>query len=498
MYYLLKLFPEITIKSRSVRRHMTRCLAANVRNTLKPLDRRVTVRDGWDALHVTLPDGANEALANEVEARLTRIPGIHEIQAVSETRFTSLDQIAEAMVPPWQALIAGRRFRVSAKRRGEHGFTSADMERRIGARLLAAAPDARVDLTAPEVDVPVQVVDDRLRLIQRRLSGPGGYPLGLQGQALALISGGYDSPVAAWRMMRRGIKTHFLFFNLGGPAHEAGVREVTHHLWERYGLSHRVKFISVPFEPVVGEILRRVPDGLMGVVLKRMMLRAASRIARRARIPALVTGDAIAQVSSQTLTNLSLIDEASDLPVLRPLLTEDKQAIIDQARTLDTARFAEAMPEYCGVISRRPHTRARRHQLEAAEADFDFAILDAAIAAAETTLSHRLAAPDMAQPAPRPATVPTVDSPGELVAAEDVSVIDIRSPQDREASPLALPGVPSLAIPFYELQQRADDLPEDRRYLLYCDQGVMSRMQALHLHDRGLTHFGIYRDASPR
>jgi len=91
-----------------------------------------------------------------------------------------------------------------------------------------------------------------------------------------------------------------------------------------------------------------------------------------------------------------------------------------------------------------------------------------------------------------------VDSPGDLAAAEDVSVIDIRAPHERETSPLALPDVPSLAIPFYELQQRAEELPGDRRYLLYCDQGIMSRMQALHLHDRGLTHFGIYRDASRR
>ena len=102
---------------------------------------------------------------------------------------------------------------------------------------------------------------------------------------MGLLSGGFDSPVAAWRMLRRGIKTHYLFFNLGGPAHEAGVKEVTHHLWQRYSASHNVDFTSVPFEPVVAEILRSIPDGLMGVVLKRMMVRVASRIAARSGIP---------------------------------------------------------------------------------------------------------------------------------------------------------------------------------------------------------------------
>ncbi|AXY43630.1 tRNA uracil 4-sulfurtransferase ThiI [Halomonas sp. JS92-SW72] len=494
MYYLLKLFPEITIKSRSVRRHMIRCLASNVRNTLRPLDPRVKVQERWDILQVALPDDLSPAYQEEMQERLTRIPGIHEVQAVEEVDFDGLEDIARQVVPLWQHAIAGRRFRVTAKRRGDHDFTSADMERHLGTQLLAAAPTARVDLRHAEVEVPVQVVDARLRLIRQRWPGLGGYPLGMQGQAMTLISGGYDSPVAAWRMIRRGIKCHFLFFNLGGPEHERGVREVTHHLWQRYSLSHRVNFISVPFESVVAEILKTVPDSLMGVVLKRMMVRAASRIAQRARVPALVTGDAIAQVSSQTLTNLALIDEASSLPVLRPLLTEDKQAIIDQARRIDTARFAEAMPEYCGVISKRPHTRARRDQVAAAESDFDFGVLDAAIEAATLTRSDSLG--DTTVPAPQAPF--TLDSPAALAAADDVSVIDIRPPSEREETPLPLPEVPRLEIPFYELQQRAEALPDDRRYLLYCDQGVMSRLQALHLHDRGLTHFGVYRNIASR
>ena len=336
--------------------------------------------------------------------------------------------------------------------------------------------------------MPVELTDDRVQVIRARWPGIGGYPLGVQGQALALMSGGFDSPVAAWRMMRRGVKTHFIFFNLGGPAHEAGVRAVTHHLWARYGTSHRVRFLSVPFEGVVGEILRSVPDGLMGVVLKRMMVRAAGRVAQRAGIPALVTGDAIAQVSSQTLTNLGQIDAASPLPILRPLLTEDKQAIIDQARQLDTARFAETMPEYCGVISRRPHIKTDPQRLDAAEADFDFSVLDAALEAAVATRSDRLGEPAMA-----PGEVLTVDSPQALSSLPAPCIIDIRSPTQQEAAPLEVSEVPLLEIPFYELQDRAPALPRDQHYLLFCDQGVMSRMQALHLADRGLAHFGVYR-----
>ncbi|MDR5858785.1 tRNA 4-thiouridine(8) synthase ThiI [Halomonas eurihalina] len=490
MTYLIKLYPEITIKSRSVRQQMTRCLTSNIRNTLKRHDEGVRVRGRWDAIQVRLSPDLDAARVRDAESALTRISGIHQILAAEEIQIDDLTSIAEHVVPLWGPEIAGQRFRVKAKRRGQHDFSSMDLERYLGARLLEAAPDAQVDLTTPEVIVPVEVTHNRLQLIRAKWPGLGGFPMGIQGQVLSLISGGFDSPVAAWRMMRRGVKSHFVFFNLGGPAHEAGVREVTHHLWQRYSASHNVHFISVPFEGVIGEILKTIPDGLMGVVLKRMMVRAASRIAERADIPALVTGDAIAQVSSQTLSNLALIDAASPMPILRPLLTEDKQAIIDQARQIDTARHAEVMPEYCGVISKRPHIKADPAKVAEAEVDFDFGVLDAAIEEAVTTRSNRL----LERPAPvSDDALLVIDSPEALGSVDAPCVIDIRAPHEREDAPLELDRVPQLQIPFYELQERAPTLDTDHHYLLFCDQGVMSRMQALHLMDRGLRHFGIYR-----
>ncbi|MFQ3787616.1 tRNA uracil 4-sulfurtransferase ThiI [Halomonas sp. A29] len=489
MYYLLKLFPEITIKSRSVRRQMTRCLVGNIRNVLGPLGDGVHVQGGWDALSVQVPVDASPEWHRQLARMLCHIPGIHEVQCVEEVPFISFADTTERLLPVWRDAIAGRTFRITVKRRGEHDFTSEDLERHLGTELLDAAPGSRVQLKAPDVDVRVDVVDNRLRLVRQSWPGLGGYPLGLQGQALALISGGYDSPVAAWKMMRRGIKTHFLFFELGGAGHEAAVRKVSAHLWETYGRSHRVKFFAVPFEGVVAELQRSIPDGLIGVVLKRMMVRAASRIASRTHIPMLVTGDAIAQVSSQSLTNLVLIDEASDVPILRPLIAEDKQTIIDTARQIGTAPFAEGMPEVCGAVSQRPNTQARHDKIVAAERNFDFNVLDAAVELAVLTRSDRLLEP-------LPCSEPQLEVVTDLLAianASDISVIDIRPLAEREAAPLRLEQVECLEIPFFELQSRAEALPNDRRYLLYCAQGVMSRMQAMHLHDRGLRHFGVYR-----
>ncbi|WP_043526399.1 tRNA uracil 4-sulfurtransferase ThiI [Litchfieldella xinjiangensis] len=492
MKYLLKLFPEITIKSRSVRKEMIRCLRANVRNTLLRVDAGVRVTGQWDALEVRpsahLPLEAQEELAE----LMTRIPGLHEILSIEERHFESFAQAADEVVPLWAPLISNRRFCVRVKRSGSHAFRSSDLERYLGTVLQGAVPSARVDLKHPDVKVGIELRDDRLILVTQRRPGLGGYPLGTQGTALALISGGFDSPVAAYRFIRRGLKTHFLFFNLGGPAHEAGVREVTHHLWQRYGSSHRVDFISVPFEAVVREILTNVPDSHMGVVLKRMMLRVADRIASQARIPALVTGDAIAQVSSQSLTNLALIDAVIERPVLRPLVASDKQDIITEARQIGTAEFAERMPEYCGVISKRPNTRARRDQIEAAEAGFDFSVLEQALAQTERTRVDALATPS----APF-AEIREVHSADALAQQGNCSVIDIRSPDERERSPLSVPAqVELLEIPFYALSDEISNLSQGRHYLLYCDQGVMSKMQALRLADEGYPHIGVYRGSA--
>src|SRR5690606_6859829 len=152
--------------------------------------------------------------------------------------------------------------------------------------------------------------------------------------------------------------------SLGGRDHELGVMEVAHFLWKKYGSSHRVLFISVPFEEVVGEILAKVDNAQMGVVLKRMMLRVSTQLARRLELDALVTGEAISQVSSQTLPNLNVIDTATDMLVLRPLIASHKQDIIDTAYAIGTAEFAKHMPEYCGVISVNPTTRAKPQRIE--------------------------------------------------------------------------------------------------------------------------------------
>lgn len=324
---------------------------------------------------------------------------------------------------------------------------------------------------------------DRLLIVHAQHEGLGGYPLGSIEQTLVLMSGGFDSTVAAYQMMRRGLLTHFCFFNLGGRAHELGVMEVAHHLWQKFGSSHRVLFISVPFEEVVGEILGKVDNSQMGVVLKRMMLRAASRIAEDLHIDALVTGEAISQVSSQTLPNLSVIDAVTDTLVLRPLIAAHKQDIIDTAVRIGTAEYAKNMPEYCGVISVNPTTKAKPMRIEHEESQFDMAILERALERATRVTVDKV-----------------IDELGKDLQVEIVAealagqiVLDIRHPDAAEDEPLQLDGVEVQALPFYALNNRFKELDETRQYLLYCDRGVMSRLHAHHLLSEGHANVRVYR-----
>lgn len=480
MKLLIRPASEIAIKGKAVRRQQMRLLRQNIRKLLARLNSDIRVEGTWDRVTVDLPE--DQALLTASIDCLSRVPGISSIQEIRSYPWTTMDSVAEQAVNAFGARLANQTFAVRVRRQGDHPFRSVDLERHVGTALMSACQSEGVDLTNPDVEVRIEVQNDHFHIAHQKHRGAGGYPLGAVESVMSLMSGGYDSSVAAYLMMRRGVRSHFLFFNLGGMAHEIGVRQVVHHLWERYGASHTAKFVSVPFEDVVGEIMNSVNHRHWGVVLKRQMLRAAGEIAAKNNATALVTGDAAAQVSSQTLSNLSLVDRASDLVVLRPLVAMDKGAIIDIARDIGTEPFARTMPEYCGVISRKPATRAKPDRVAEDEAKMDPSVLAMAIEQREDTPVHQLLESIRA-----PENIELVQTPG----VEDV-IIDIRHPSEGQDSPLNLTSNPVMEIPFYELNERIQTLPQNQQYLLYCDHGTMSRMQACNLKAEGHDNISVY------
>jgi thiamine biosynthesis protein ThiI len=481
--FIIKLHPEIAIKSRSVRKRFTKLLENNIRILGQRFDEGVKVLNNWDNL-VLVSDKYDEDSRLALIDILKSIPGIMQFIEVAETPFETIDDIYQAALELNRDVIAGKSFCVRCKRVGKHHFSSGEVERYVGGGLNQNVEGARVQLSKPEVTVKIEIKQDLAYIVKETHTGVAGFPLPSQESVLSLVSGGFDSGVATYQMIRKGARTHYLFFNLGGAAHEIGVKQASYYLWNKFSSTHKVKFVSVDFDPVVAEILENVENSQMGVILKRMMMRAGSAVAEKMGIDAIVTGESLGQVSSQTLANLSIIDRVTDTLILRPLIQHDKQEIIDIARAIGTADMAEVMPEYCGVISKKPTVKAKIGKILAEEEKLDFDVLDTVIENARV-MDIR----DIAKEAKE--EVKDAESVSDL--PKDAVVVDIRSPEEEDNNPLEVEDHEVIHLPFFRLGTKFADLPQDKEYYLYCDKGVMSQLQALILHDQGYKTVKVYR-----
>ena len=481
MKFIIKLFPEIMIKSESVRKRFVKILTSNIRNVLTKYDDTVAVIKHWDYIEVRSKIDANLPMLIE---QLQRIPGIHHFLQVEEKPFVNLHEIFEQTLSDVASQLENKTFCVRVKRKGKHEFNSLEAERYIGGGLNQHIASAKVQLKNPDVTVRIEIEDDKMMLVRARYEGIGGYPIGTQEDVLSLISGGFDSGVSSYMLLRRGSRVHYCFFNLGGAAHEIGVKQMAYHIWQRYGSSHKVRFVAINFEGVVGEILENVDNGQMGVVLKRMMVRAASKIAQRFDIQAIVTGEALGQVSSQTLTNLRLIDEAADVLVLRPLITHDKEQIIAMAKHIGTDDIAKSMPEFCGVISKNPTVKAIKAKIEQEEGNFNFAVLESAVENAQYLDIRQIAEQTEKD-------VVSVDAVSVL--GENDVIIDIRSPEEIDENPLHIENQAMIQLPFYKLSSQFAELDQSKHYVLYCERGVMSKLQALYLKESGFNNVSVFK-----
>lgn len=481
MKFIIKLFPEIMIKSDSVRKRFIKILTSNIRNVLLRETENVAVVRNWDFIEVRAKVAEEAPIVLDL---LQRTPGIHHILEVEEYPFETMHDIFEQTLAQVRPQLEGKTFCVRVRRKGKHEFRSLDVERYVGGGLNQHIESARVKLTQPDVTIRIDIEHDKMLLVKARHEGLGGYPIGTQEDVLSLISGGFDSGVSSYMLIRRGSRVHYCFFNLGGAAHEIGVKQMAYHIWSRYSTSHKVRFVAINFENVVGEILEKVDNGQMGVVLKRMMVRAASKVAQRFDIQAIVTGEALGQVSSQTLTNLRLIDKAADALVLRPLITHDKEQIIAMAKTIGTDDIAKSMPEFCGVISKNPTVKAIESRILEEEGHFNFDVLEEAVQQAKY-LDIREIAQQTEQ------EVTSVETTSEL--GENDVILDIRSPEETEESPFTLEGVTVKVLPFYKLSSQFGSLDQSKQYLLYCQRGVMSKLQALYLKENGFSNVKVFR-----
>ena len=377
---LLKL-GEIVLKGRN-RQQFERLLQTNIRSAVQEMNfaTRPWQRDGVILLRV---EGAAdpEAAADALAERMQDVPGI-----VRVCRVLRVDKTPEAAAAAAVELTAARpgSFAVRARRRDKRfPMRSSELAAYIGTRV-QEAHHYPVNLSRPDTTVFVEVDHHEVFVFTEGLPGQGGLPVGMSGRALVLMSGGIDSPVAAYRMIRRGLRCDFLHFSgmpLTGPESVYKAYALTRGLDRFQG---RSRLFVVAFGKAQQRLASSGASRLQIMAQRRLMLRTGEILATRLGGHALVTGDSLGQVSSQTLTNLTALDDAAEMPILRPLIGWDKTEIMAEARRIRTLEISELPDQDCCTLltPRRVETRARIDDLRRIEHRLDAGDLAEELAAA--------------------------------------------------------------------------------------------------------------------
>ncbi len=463
--FLLRYSGEVTTKGKGTRLQFQRRLARNVAAALEAAGSEAHQVDReWSRIFV-------EAEAASALDALPRVFGLQSLSPVVRRPWKTLDDVVDAGEELFGEAVQDHVFAVRTRRTGNKTwipFRSSDVDQALGGRLFERS--AGVDLTNPEVPIRIEIREGEAFFFQRSIAAPGGLPLGTEGRALALVSGGFDSGVAAWSLLKRGVKLDYLFCNLGGQAHLEGVLRVMKLISERWSYGYRPRLYSVDLQPVVQEMQSLAEPRYWQVLLKRRMFQVADRLARRLRVEALVTGEAVGQVSSQTLRNLRVIEECTDFVVLRPLVGLNKEEIIDQARRIGTYELSAVVPEYCALAAKRPATHARLDEVLTEEAKLSPELLEKAIGDGETIHLATLDAAELIDPELATDSIP-----------EGSRVIDLRS----EAAYRGWHYPGARHLDYFDAQRSIDRFDSDQTYVFYCEVGLKSAHAAEVLRARG-------------
>ncbi|EHB65121.1 MULTISPECIES: tRNA uracil 4-sulfurtransferase ThiI [Paenibacillus] len=383
---LLLRFGEFTLKGKN-RSRFERSVHNHIKSVLRPFPKANIIKE-YGRLYVELNGESPEALAGA----LKKVFGLVSISPVRVCP-SELDSIIKTAVEfvGQKVLTKETTFKVTARRVWKpFPHSSQEMNHLVGSPLLRAYPQLKVQVKNPEIELRIEIRQERTYLFYEVIPGVGGFPLGTNGKAMLLLSGGIDSPVAGWEAMRRGLEiqcVHFYSYPYTSQLAKEKVMELTRIL---SGYAGRLKLHLVPFTDVQTSFVGIGQDNLIITLMRRAMLRIATTLAEKEGALAIVTGDSLGQVASQTLASMNVIGRATDLPILRPLVTSDKNEIIRTAIDIGTYETSILPYEDCCTlfVPKSPTTNPNLHVVERVEASLEHmaARIEAAVAGTETLI----------------------------------------------------------------------------------------------------------------
>ena len=372
-------YGEVGLKGRN-RSFFENRLVRNIKQVLEDTE-YVNVHRIYGRILVTL--GAQSDIP-EIQRRLHKVMGIAHFELCRVT-----EQNMEAIKNGALEWIQGREFhtlKVETKRANKRfPLTSPEISAEVGGYLLKHT-GAKADMHRPDLVCWIEIVEESAYIYVEKIRGIGGLPVGVSGKVLVMLSGGIDSPVAAWRMMKRGAKAIFVHFHSYPYTDKASLEKAAELVGILAKSNYRTQVYYVPFAEIQREIVTKTPPPFRVILYRRMMVRIAEQIAAQERAVTLVTGESLGQVASQTLGNLKVIEDAASLPILRPLIGDDKEEIVNLAQQIGTFSVSTLPHQDCCslFVPDHPATNAAIEDVQAAESALEVdALVEQALEAVE-------------------------------------------------------------------------------------------------------------------
>lgn len=369
MALLLIRFGDSTLKGKNKKRFMDK-LVAHIENKLKAFE--ATFKREHDRLYVSYDSQHEEALIN----RLKTVSGVHSFSKVTSINH-DLERLIQASIDYLSAYKEPARFRIKVKRAFKrYPLTSIEVAKKISAQVLKTFNHFTVDLEDADLTLYIEIRESLAYMYLNKIKGLGGYPVGIAGKGLLLLSGGLDSPVAGFLSMKQGVQIEAIHFEstpLTSIESAQKVIDITKKL-SVYAERETIKLHLVPFKPMHEAIMKNVPDPYHITIMRRMMMRYAEKLALVDHTPIIITGDSIGQVASQTLDSMNTINKVTNRPIIRPLATYDKETIVKLAKMIDVYSIAiRPFEDCCSIyVPAKPAIHPRDYYANRYERWFDY------------------------------------------------------------------------------------------------------------------------------
>ncbi len=339
--------PEILLKTRPVRSRMQRQLIESLKSRLKLSGFKLPVKNQWDKFIINLPSSFSLRILEQLTHIIVTTFGVEKIYLAHHYQLADLNQLDQLFIHHFKNQVKNKTFGVRVRIHNNPLYTKSKLEAHLGSLIYNISRG--VNLTNPDIWLRIWIDRDNLYLINKKITGVSGLPLGSSDKALVLFSGGIDSPVAAWLAARKGLRVSFLLLTQAGQEQFNHVYKLILPFYQKWFYPLTSYFYVFPGLPVSDLINRRIPPRLRTLMFKKILYLIAYHILKKEKIKILITGESLNQVSTQTPSNLAVTQAPlpDDLLIMRPLITYTKVETIKIARQIGSLTFSEKIPEYC-------------------------------------------------------------------------------------------------------------------------------------------------------